>query len=755
MKRTLLILTVLCIFTATLFLTTSCKGSDAGVETPDVTTTDPGALIAGKEGSVFSIVYPAIWSDYEYNAATSLKTAFSELYQSSPKMIDDSKTATDYEILISTTNRSESTAAIEGLNEYGWAIRVIGNRIAINAKNGRFLTDAVEYFIRTYVGSADQVGINNISDHIENVEKYGQPYMVSVGRRSAYTVDCSTGSNYLKSSATTVFKQLEKDQSVSIPVSVKKVTSGKTIKLAADEKVNGWKIVFEESGNISILGNTDALAVCGLNHFRSEYLKKDADGDILIKNTQTVSDSADDYTRSGWLLAAPAYENGTLAQKLYDCGTGMQDDNGSAHAERSFMMCISNTTAAQFDNYLYKLSDCGYEMDSENIVKSSDGKNNQFYGYRKGSQYLWVYYLAKASEVRVIEDRASTPESEFEYEFDYDSNTATEVYLYGMKYDPYGNGYTESGGSITNTNNGNFIIIKQADNSVMLIDGGFYTQATSDATVGLWQFLHEITGKASNEKIVISCWFVTHPHGDHYALVSSLISCYSEHLDLQRVMFNFPSQSEVGNEMGIETNIRKSVNKVFPNAMFAKCHTGQSIKFGSMIIDVMTTHEDAVSATTGKTVLFTVKTNSNNTPDGNDLTSVLRFTFADGTRYMELGDFSERRDSALVDMYAAGEFKCDIADVAHHGYNQVQNVYNKIAARYVLWSNHPGDASAPFESWDTSTESGQWRKVVSQRVYQLVHNANSNVEIYYAGLNTAKLECKNKIITVTLSDPVY
>ena len=172
MKRTLLIITTLCLLAIGLLFAASCqkKGGDSVV----VTTQDPGALIAGGEGSVFSIVYSARGEDFEMNAAMDLKYAFSNSYSSVPKFIDDSKTATEYEILVGNTNRPESSAVLDGLNDYGWAVRVIGNKIVINAKNLQFLSDAVEYFARTYVGSEEKLGINHISDHVENSEKHAQ-----------------------------------------------------------------------------------------------------------------------------------------------------------------------------------------------------------------------------------------------------------------------------------------------------------------------------------------------------------------------------------------------------------------------------------------------------------------------------------------------------------------------------------------------------------------------------------------------------
>ena len=735
--KKILVVVALCLVLTFLLAVTACRKKDG-----DKDSTEPGALIAGTAGSEFSIVYPSRWEDNEMNAATDLKYAFSEAYESIPKMIDDSKPDSGYEILIGNTNRAESASVLEGLNDYGWAVRVIDNKIVINAKNNLFLSDAVEHFIATYIGKEEQLGINHISDHIENSEKQGQNFLISVGDNSIYTVSCpSSGSSYLKSSALAFSKRLENEQGVAIPVSTSgKPSSGKTILVAVDVKISGWQISFKEDGTVSILGQNDALTVCALNYFSSEYMKKDADGDILISNTQTVTEAATEYVREGWLLAAPAYEGGTLAQKLYDCGSGLHNDSSSPSAEKSFMMCISQTMATQLDAYRYKLSDCGYTMESENIVPCSNGKYNLFYGYRKGNQYLWIYYLANSGEVRVIEERSSMAEAEFEYSFNYDSNTETEVYLYGMKYDPKGMGYGEAGGSTDNTNNGLMMIIKQADNSLFLIDGGFYVQATANAVSGLWQFMHEITGTVSGEKIVISCWFVTHPHNDHHALVSSLISNYSKQMDLQRVMFNFPSSSELdAGKMGIVNDVRNTVCQYFPNAKFLKCHTGQSIQLGSMTIDVMTTHEDAIAATTGKSIIS----------EGNSMTTVLRFTFADGTRYMELGDISEERESSFLGMYSDAEFKCKISDVAHHGFNGVQRLYNKISARYILWSNYPSDG------WLTETVSAKWRKTVSENTLRYVRAANPNVEIYYAGLNTAKLACKNGEISVTLFDPVY
>ena len=740
MKRTLLKILFFSLLASCLLLAVSCKK-----KTPvDPSEETESPLIAGESGSVFTIVYPDRWTNYEEDAADQLQKALKKSYASFPKVENDGKNPSEsdaYEILVGNTNRSESSAALDDLNEYGWAVRVIGHRIVINAKNGQFLEQAAQYFIETYAQTPDQLVLKNISDHIYNVEKYDQPYVISVGDRSVYTA-CYTvsASDYLKSSIHNLSAQLRKN-GVTLPAKEGTV-SGRSISTTIDKSVNGYRISFETNGNITVTGQDAAMAVNGLNRLLSDYLKKDSDGDIIINQNQKgnqVSDAPSAYTRDGWLLASPAYDGGTLAPHLYDCGTGNHADNNSASSERSFMMCVSQTSSEQFSAYEAKLLACGYALDSSNAVKSSTGKDNFFRGYRKGSQYLWLYYLAETEEVRVIDDRASTPVSEFAYAFDYDNNTATELYLYGMQYD-------EQGGS------GAFFIIKQADGSVILIDGGSKEQITaaSGAVADLWNFLHTITGKAKDEKIVIACWFVTHPHGDHHAFVSALIRNYHDKLDLQRVMFNFPNPDEAtkgvknGENMGIDNSACEAVSTYFPNAMFLKCHTGQKIRLGSLTIDVMITHEDAVNAESGRSRM----------PEGNAMTSVVRFTFADGTRYLELGDFtgeesaSEKshymeRQQLLAQMYAASEFECEITSIAHHGYNSLPYIYPKIKAQYALWTN------TRFTSFESLNANNQWKWVRSEQIKTQLSNSGVTPTYYYAAAGTVKLECKNGTITAS------
>ena len=452
---------------------------------------------------------------------------------------------------------------------------------------------------------------------------------------------------------------------------------------------------------------------------------------------------SEESTRHGWTIEAPAYEGGVLSAKRYDAGTGLDQDNGTVGLKRAYMMCVTNTTESEFAAYTDKLLSYGYVLDSQNERRGADyvieldsielrreETTNLYRQYRKGDDLIFISYNAVRREARVIQECISTPDSQFEYGFSHTVSPSAEIYMYGMKYSSTGEPTNDA------TNCGAFYIIKQGDNSVILIDGGAGLQVTAAAVEGLWHFLQQITGKPENEKITVACWFITHPHEDHYNLPYALIERYHSKIDLQRVMFNFPNPWEVGINI---YDFRGGIERYYPNVMYVKCHTGQSIRLGGLVLDVLTTHEDMVSATTGETLMT----------EGNSMSTVIRFTMPDGTRFLNLGDYtSEQQDNLIMDntgMLHSNELACDIVEVAHHGYNMITNTYKATNAKYVLWSNYMPNA---FMGWKKNTADAIINRLTT-------YTDVTEQTIYYAGVNTVKLTCQNGNITVTLSNPVF
>ena len=452
----------------------------------------------------------------------------------------------------------------------------------------------------------------------------------------------------------------------------------------------------------------------------------------------------EDYAREGWDLAVPAYEGGTLATAVYDAGTGLIQDNAenaaAANADRSYMMCVSNTTEAEFEAYEAKLVNYGYVLDSENTLKGVSSTENLYRQYRKSGKLVYVYFNEAKKESRVILDVSSVAETEFEYSFDANASAATEIYMYGMKYSTTGESTNDA------PNNGAFYIIKQADGSLILIDGGGAKQSTDAAKAGLWSFLKEITGKGDTEKITIAAWIVTHAHEDHFKLAYDVMTANSAKVDLQRVIFNF-SSAQLANsnaDLGLY-DFRGNIQNWFPGVKYLKCHTGQSIQLGSITVDVLMTHEDQVNATTGATLM----------ESGNSMSSVMMFTLADGTTLLSLGDFEEVQQDLLFGnskgYLSTEELNCDIVTVAHHGFNDVANTYAAAKAKYALWSNYSHE-NFPH-GW---LSSNKWRYERAEEMIDALDSAaGGSCNIYYAGKNTVKLTCKNGNVTVDTYAVVY
>ena len=465
------------------------------------------------------------------------------------------------------------------------------------------------------------------------------------------------------------------------------------------------------------------------------------DGSVKYSNPKSVTvdlgELPESYYRNGWTLAAPAYEGGTLATSTYEAGTGIDKDTGAEDLDRAYMMCVSGTTKTEFEAYQNKLVGYGYVLDSENTLTGAKGENNLYCEYRKGDKLIYAYFNSSTKEARIIEDQTSVAESTFEYSFTADASTKTEIYMYGMKYSTTGEATSDA------VNNGAFYIIKQADNSLILIDGGAVLQSTAAAKAGLWSFMKEITGTT---KVTVACWFVTHPHEDHFKLAYDVLTEHRADIDLQRVMFNFPNPTVTGQDI---YEFRGNIDNYFPNVKFLKCHTGQSIHLGSIDIDILMTHEDMVNASTGKSTMEA----------GNSMTTVARFTLPDGTVFLSLGDLEVEGEEVLlgksgwfsstVGILDTSELECDIVTVAHHGYNKVQATYTAAKATYALWSNYTHN-NFP------STGSNKWRYERAEDTIKWLKNAGaSESNIYYAGLNTVKLTCVNGTITATTTAPVY
>lgn len=355
----------------------------------------------------------------------------------------------------------------------------------------------------------------------------------------------------------------------------------------------------------------------------------------------------------------------------YNAGPGLLSDRFATTVEDSLMKVIAGTTAEKLEAYTKVLEENGYKQVSKNTL---DG--DTYYTYEKYGKLFYLYHNAKVKETRIIVDNASDKLSKIEANHIPIAGEKNEFYQYSLNYDLANKAgydpvvYTEN----TSQNCGMLYMIKLADNSVIVVDGGGDKQSTAKSRAGLMKFLREITNTPEGEKVKIATWFFSHAHGDHVRLAADFIDEYYAEIDLVSVTYNFPSYQVVGS--GYDDNtflLKEKLALRFPDTLYHKLHTGEVLHMAGVTIDVLFTHEDAVSAA-----------GSSEIGDFNSTSTVLKITI-DGMSIMLLGDISDVAENTIVAMHTPAYIKSDMVQATHHGFNFLNKLYPMINAKIAVF----------------------------------------------------------------------
>ena len=460
---------------------------------------------------------------------------------------------------------------------------------------------------------------------------------------------------------------------------------------------NEYVIKLFDNGKIAIVASSNKALTSAINYFVGTFVTgNDSNVLALDKGYSYYLDMGNDLGAS-WVIDAPQYTKGTLATSAYNIGSNIALVSSQCAGK---MQLVSDTTAAEFEEYLNTLEDEGFER----ITKTENNGNIyvEFKNPKKG-KVLYTYYLDVFKEVRIIDDYSSVLESEFEYTYEAKAGETTTYYQYGMMHDPGGAGEGQNSGLLNMYgNNGAFDIIKLADNKLILIDGGAEHQATEEATAALVDFLFDITNTPDDGQVTVAAWFLTHTHGDHYNFVKNLVSMdeYKDKFVFERVMHNVPAQSVMPYSSEWSAFAQNLINNN-KGVKFMKLHTGQNVTLGNINFDVIMTHEDATNPETGRSYI----------KDQNNSSTVLKFNI-NGNSVMYFGDWggNDQNTAANVAEYAEMEnrlmepykvvetvgdaekttyptLKADIVQIAHHGINSwMTKVYTVICPDYAFFS---------------------------------------------------------------------
>lgn len=368
-------------------------------------------------------------------------------------------------------------------------------------------------------------------------------------------------------------------------------------------------------------------------------------------------------TQKWKLEGIPAYEEGVVCETVYNTGSGLLSDKDGVAETDGKMQLVSATDKKDYDAYCKMLEEKGFDR-----VYSNELEGVVCNAFRKNGKLFYTYFCESLGEVRVIEDSCTKDFEDFGYT--YSEGSAVTVYQFDY---PYCNSLNKEEEKTYSTN-GMMYILRLADNSLVVIDGGSIRHSSDKNIEECMKFMRSITGTKDGEKLRIALWYGTHGHSDHVTFFYKLLGFYHKDIDLERVMFNYPNLALIEHDERINM-YRNRLQKFYPDVKYLAPHTGMSFNIANLRFDVLYTHEDAVSALTGKTPI----------KNANDGSTVCRLTAA-GKRFLVLGDLNVLGESKIVNMHGKEVFKTDVLQAPHHLYNSDTVIYANSKADYVLCS---------------------------------------------------------------------
>ena len=435
---------------------------------------------------------------------------------------------------------------------------------------------------------------------------------------------------------------------------------------------DAWYYAGVAGNKIVINGTNDYMLELAADTFIEKYLS--GDGNTLVFSADMAEKEVwADHAADGWLLyEIPYYSGARVAYSMvcYDSGkmlTNRYDEN----AESAKMMIVTRTTRSEFDKYVERLKAFGY-----NTVATETLEDNVYVTMSNGSYSIHTYYTAKKNSVNVIYDKATALPTEISAG-DAAATVTPAFYMYGLDHDP---GVVADSG-VTDMSVGLCLVARCADNSLVIIDGGAAAHMTGERGAKFNEFLHEITGTATGEKVTVRTWYLSHLHADHYRGFNEFIKQYYAQYELQSICTNINFGFDDAKDTDT-SNFGNFLKTTYPNIKEVKLHTGQKISFAGASMQVLYTHEDKVNGTSGKNDISTLSLNHSSTVVKMDV---------GGMSVMILADAKDTVEECLKTAFTEATLKCDVVQIAHHAYDGVsKKLYEIIDADICLVPNSYG-----------------------------------------------------------------
>ena len=648
---------------------------------------------------------------YAESANNQIKTLLSELIAAvkgatgaAPKYATDrSKSNTEIatELILGVVEREASAKALKTVPTLGYEVRFVGEKLVITAASDALLKEAMNALIAAWRVEDGKIIMSNktvirkdVSDQVNSLYQNGVfAYRVVVPLKASDALydDAVYLSQSLSLVSNTVV-DIVYDEKVPASDDAYEICLGKTNRAISQKLYEEVDSVFE----YKIAINRNQIAVAALQDAimteAVRLLYSDLYNELRYAYTGVPSISLS-YSRAGAVSEVAASMPSMMAGDFHGI---------YASGEDRFVIFTDNVTADEAGDYVDLLVADGAE-----ILQEYNLGANKYTLLRSEKYSAYVSYLAQENAVRTFVGPADIVNP---LHVEETTANVSEPILWQLEVDNIGSG----------ANGGMSYVMKLTDGTFIVIDGGYSTQTEAD---NLYKLLRDNT--PDGEKPVITGWFITHLHGDHYGALLKFANSYSTAVDVKAFYYNFPGESVSSSENGVSAGSAKEIvtaAKKWKNAVrYDYIHSGMRLGFAGLTVDVICTHEDVYPMT------FT---------DGNDTCTVLKFTTA-GQKILFLGDARESQSITMLNSIPAEVLKAEIVQFSHHGYEGCTEAFYRLTgASTILWPmniigrNSSGGYEAPFSSWYNN----------GMAANRYVRESETVKKVIVSGAGTTKLE---------------
>lgn len=349
----------------------------------------------------------------------------------------------------------------------------------------------------------------------------------------------------------------------------------------------------------------------------------------------------------------------------------------STSDEECDQIILDGVTLDSYNSYLSELEALGYKKYTDNDLSGSI-----FTTLYSDEYTLNVGYYKPYDECRIIiEPFEEKTLIGLESDNKRPTVTTSQITMFGCE-------FKESSGAYKG--NGLSLLYRLSDGSFVIVDGGHDTNSSYWSTNLISAITEQAKEYASGKDIRIAAWFISHAHGDHMGMLKKEAAQFARKFTVERVVANLMSDEEIERSLGSsyksnfgggEANTTEQVRKAARTlgADLIQCHPGQKFYFGDTVFEILYTSEMFAPSIVNALNTSSILVRSTTTDASGKSTSA-----------MIMGDVTGPAMAICNKLYGS-DLKCDIVQVAHHGYqtwgndSAIISSYKLMSADIVLW----------------------------------------------------------------------